>query len=310
MQIEGNGHTFAIRIIMELIAFTEAFSRPLENASHVALRKATEGASLAGWRVVGIPGTMDSLSEAEDALAHLPDFDGNAVGIWIGFVPSPERYAFLHQAASEKGIQLLNDPSQYQFAQEFHRYYPLISEFTAPSLIVGSVEELEGMDLQFPLFLRGSVQSRKYLGLEACLAHDPLELRAMVSDLLSHPERSRNHVIVREFRPLRHVQMHQGFPQGREFRAFVLDGKVLALGYYWTQADPLQNLYPSEEITVRALAEKVAGLVPSRWIALDIGQSESGEWWVIELGDAQFSGTATIPPLQVFAQLRQALLPS
>lgn len=295
---------------MEFIAFTETYSRRLTNASKVALRKATEMASLAGWRIVGIPPEMNSPYQAREAVARLPDFEGNAVAVWIGFIPRLECYSYLYQAAFEKGIRLIHDTNQYRFAQEFHCYYPLISEFTAPSLIVGSVEELEGMDLQFPLFLRGSVQSRKYLGLDACLAHDPDELHTLATDLLANPVRCRNNVIIREFRPLRHVQMHQGFPQGREFRAFVLDGKVLALGYYWTQADPLQNLTPSEEITVRALAEKVADLVPSRWIALDIGQSESGEWWVIELGDAQFSGTGMVPPFLLFVQLRQALLPT
>lgn len=295
---------------MEFIAFTEAYSRPVENASHVALRKATEGAALAGWRIVGIPDEFEDMDAARDAVAHLPDFEPIAFAVWIGFVPNPEKYALFHRAAAEKGIHLLNEPTQYQFAQEFHRYYPLISEFTAPSEVVESVEALERISIPYPIFVPGSVQSRKYLGLNACLAHNPEELHTLVSELLANHERSRDHVILRQYRPLRHVQMHQGFPQGREFRAFVLDGKVLAIGYYWQQADPLQHLDSLEKAAVQMLAEKVARLVPSRWIALDIGQAETGEWWVIELGDAQFSGTATITQFQVFSQLRQALLPS
>ncbi|MFN8394889.1 MAG: ATP-grasp domain-containing protein [Bacteroidia bacterium] len=295
---------------MEFIAFTEAYSRPLENASHVALRKATEGATLAGWRVVGIPDDFEGIDAARDAIAHLPDFTEGAVGAWIGFVPGPEKYALFYQAAAEKGIRLLNGPTQYQFAQEFHRYYPLINEFTALSEVVDSAEALERISVPYPIFVRGSVQSKKYLGLNACLANNLDELRTLVTALLANHERSRDHVILRQYRPLRHVQMHQGFPQGREFRAFVLDGKVLAMGYYWQQADPLQHLDSLEEAVVRSLAEKVARLVPSRWIALDIGQAETGEWWVIELGDAQFSGTATLTQFQVFSQLRQTLLPS
>ncbi|MEH2086851.1 ATP-grasp domain-containing protein [Nostoc sp.] len=40
------------------------------------------------------------------------------------------------------------------------------------------------------------------------------------------------------------------------------------------------------------------------YIAIDIGQLESGEWIVIETADAQFAGLSHIPPLELWNKLK------
>lgn len=47
-----------------------------------------------------------------------------------------------------------------------------------------------------------------------------------------------------------------------------------------------------EEQTVLALATGAAERVGTPYIAVDVGQTEGGEWIVIETGDAQFSGVS------------------
>ena len=41
------------------------------------------------------------------------------------------------------------------------------------------------------------------------------------------------------------------------------------------------------------------------YIAVDIGQTENGDWIVIETGDAQFSGVSQTPLLPLWNKLSQ-----
>lgn len=94
---------------------------------------------------------------------------------------------------------------------------------------------------------------------------------------------------------------------GREFRFFVLHGELLAGGYYWEGDDPLARLTPDEEHTVHALVREAAQRVGTPYLTVDIGQDEDSRWWVIETGDAQFSGLSQTPRLTLWNQLRVRL---
>ncbi len=294
---------------VDMIAFTEAYSRDSGEAGQQALRKATEAAALQGWRVVAIPSEFGEDVSAADALDTLPHFPNIQPAIWIGYIPTPERYLALQNAALDKNIHLLNDLDAHLLSQEFDRYFPFLEGLTPKSLVLRSAEEADAAAewLGFPIFVRGTVQSRKYKGLAACLAQDLAEFQVLAAKLLETEDRSRGRVIARQFIPLRHVQQFQGFPQGREYRVFLLDGQVVSLGYYWENQDPLSRLSPAEEAVVRNLAVQAAQKIAARWVAIDIGQAETGAWWVIEMGDAQFSGFGQISALQLLGELSRRL---
>ncbi len=292
-----------------MIAFTEVYSRNSGTGGLQALRKATEAAALQGWRVVAIPSEFGEDVSAADALDALPYFPEIQPAIWIGYIPTPDRYLALQNAALAKNIHLLNDLDAHLLAQEFDRYFPFLEGLTPKSVILRSAEEAAAAAewLGFPIFVRGTVQSRKYKGLAACLAQNLSEFHILIAKLLETEDRSRGRVIARQFVPLRHVQEFQGFPQGREYRVFLLDRQVISLGYYWENQDALRRLSPAEEAVVRNLAMQSAERITSRWVAIDIGQAETGDWWVIEMGDAQFSGFGQISALQLLGELGRRL---
>ena len=292
-----------------MIAFTEAYTRPNSEASHQALVKATEAAALQGWRIVSIPFEFDETVSADDSLVHLPMFEKEQVAIWLGYIPSPERYLQLEVVAQAKNIRLLNDLDSHLLAQEFDRYYLLIQDLTPRSVVVHSLEEAveASQGMAFPIFLRGSVQSMKSKGLKACLAENREEFNRLIPSLFDASQRSRGRVIMRQFIRLKHLQLYQGFPQGREFRVFLLDGEVAEIGYYWDKADAMATLSTNEKREVENLAKQASRNVAAPWITVDIGQDEAGKWWVIEMGDAQFSGLAQIPALKLFATLSRML---
>ena len=82
---------------------------------------------------------------------------------------------------------------------------------------------------------------------------------------------------------------------------------MLGRGYYWEGDDPLKPLGHGEQSEVEALALEAARRVDVPYTAVDIGQTESGDWIVIETGDAQFCGNCEIPRLQLWTRLLETL---
>ena len=291
-----------------MIVFSEFSPQLPPSASTADLRKATEAAKLTGCQVYHIPQDFEQCETAENALAYVPIQESKTSAVWIGYIPTPERYEAIYAAALAKGIRLLNSPEKHLDAQEFDRTYPRLAEITPASVIVTSVDQCAeaAEQLGLPVFVKGAVQSRKSRGWKACVAETEDELRLLCGHLLDLDNRSRGRVVVRMLVRLRHSRVSaEGFPLGREYRVFLLRGEVLGWGYYWEGEDPLKALAPGEEQAVLSLAAEAARRVGTPYIAVDIGQTENGEWIVIETGDAQFSGVSQVPLLQLWSRLAQ-----
>jgi hypothetical protein len=116
---------------------------------------------------------------------------------------------------------------------------------------------------------------------------------------------SRGKVIVRKLVKLRHQRLApNGFPMGREFRCFIYNRQILKYGYYWDGKDDLSQLSKDEEKQVLNLAILAAERLRVPYVAIDIGQLESGEWIAIETADAQFAGVCQIPVLELWNKLK------
>ncbi len=278
----------------------------LETAAGQDTADTVAAAKAAGLEVQTFSGATAAIFGAEDALAHLAVHDPPEPAVWIGYIPEPALYRSVYDALAAKGLQLLNDPDSHLLSMEFHRYYPLIADLTPKSRWVASVEECEAaaLDVGFPMFVKGTMQSLKARGWSACVANDKDELRDRVGAILEHGLRSRGHAILRELVELAHVRRSDhGVPFGREFRVFVLHGRSIAHGYYWHGEDELMHLSPDEEQAVLSLAERAASRLPTPFLAIDVGQLRDGRWTVIELGDGQFAAAARASRAALWAGL-------
>ena len=61
---------------------------------------------------------------------------------------------------------------------------------------------------------------------------------------------------------------------------------------------------PEEEKKVLKLAVLASKRLGVPYVTIDIGQLESGDWIVIETGDAQFAGLGQIPVLELWNKLK------
>jgi hypothetical protein len=270
-------------------------------------RTATEVARLLGFRVYYIPGDFEECGTAENALAYVPPQECETPGVWIGFIPTPDQYEQIYEEALRKNIRLLNSTAEHLEAQEFDRAYPHLTGLTPESVIITSPDECRSaLDVVgLPAFIKGAVQSRKSRGWKACVAETLEEAERLTASYLSLEGRSRGRVVIRRLVKLRHEQSSpQGFPFGREYRVFLYRDRVLAYGYYWEGDDPLKEVTRSEEGQILTLAVEAARRIGTPLVAIDIGQLESGEWIVIESGDAQFAGVSQIPPLRLWTAIR------
>lgn len=291
-----------------MIVLSEASSRIEPSASARDIRIMTDTAQVMGCRDA-IPQDFELCETAENALAHIPAPERETPTVWIGYIPTPERYAAIYTAARAKNLRLVNSPEEHLRAQEFDRAYPLLGDLTPKSVVLTSPDDCAAVtrELNFPVFVKGTVQSRKLRGWKACVAENEAELAALAKVLLVDlDERTRGRVIARELARLRHARVSaQGFPFGREFRVFILKGEIVGLGYYWEGDDPLMTPSDGERGIVADLATRAAARLGVPYVAVDVGQRENGRWIIIETGDGQFSGICRISPIQLWSNLRR-----
>lgn len=271
-----------------------------------------EAARSVGLPVLDFSSDFELWGSAEEAFEAIQVRPAPEPALWVGYIPSAERYGAVYEAAAKRNLLLLNTPDEHLLAMEFPRFYPLIAGLTARSVVISSEYECEDAvaQLELPVFVKGALQSLKGKGFEACIARTLEDLRERVRTLLSQERYARGQVIVRELLLLRHERRDtRGFPRGREFRVFCLHGVALSADYYWHDDDPLMTLSADEEQAVRALAAEAARRIGTPYLAVDVGQCDDGSWTVIEVGDAQFAGAGRADRVALFQNLATRLAP-
>lgn len=272
------------------------------------LRATVEAARMFGCRVYPIPPSFEECETAENALVYLPAFDPPVPGFIAGYIPAADHYSAVYEAAVAKGVHLVNTPVQFQNAMEFDKFYPLLGELTPESVVASSVEELStsGKRLPFPVFVKGAIKSNKDQGWAACVAHNDRELEAIASELLARERRSRGRIIVRRLVKFRTLATdRQGFPIGREYRVFLYRDQILALAFYWDEYRDSGGLTDTDQSAIRALSIEASRRIGTPYVALDVGQSDDGNWIVIEVSDGQFAGLSHVGLFELWSKLAE-----
>lgn len=227
-------------------------------------------------------------------------------GAWLyfngGVAGAPIMHA-LAEAAHTHGLRLLNSPDENERLMRFERFYPLVCDLTARSVIAdGPAQALAALELlELPVFVKGSIISRKDHGWDACVARDRDELAQICA---AH----RGTVVIRELLDLRRSgQVHGDFPTAREYRVYLRDERVLGHGSFWPGPDPFGALRGAELADALDLARHAARRVRSPLACVDVAQLADMSWKLIELGDPQHTGVAHMPRELFWTQLTATL---
>lgn len=269
----------------------------------------TKAALEAGFEVAFIPlGRV--LQEGDDPVHDVPHHEAPAEALWIGHIPSRERYEAVFRGALAKNVRLLNDPETHLRITEFDRWYPRLEGLTPRSCVVRSVDEVDAALAQvgLPAFIKGAVLSKKSFGWKAVVAESVDDARKKVENLLKMRTFSRGMAALRALVPLRKVgHSVEGFPLSREYRVFVLRGTVVGSGYYWMFGEPFGPPAGDEWARITELAREAAARLEAPWLSVDLAQTEAGEWLIIEVGDPQFSGVSHMSIQELWSTLASEL---
>lgn len=126
-------------------------------------------------------------------------------------------------------------------------------------------------------------------------------------------------LVVREFVPLKQIgEGLNGLPISNEHRTFWLaqddggfrcGGRLLASGFYWQGSHPELSSDACLTPAGLAIAQRAATLMApfATFFVLDVAETATGDWIVIEVNDGQMSGLSACDPDELYSNLAQCL---
>ncbi|HEX8463055.1 MAG TPA: ATP-grasp domain-containing protein [Abditibacterium sp.] len=263
---------------------------------------------------------FDALTRGESievVLRRVRPREGVTEAIYRGWMLTPENYSRLYFGLKNRGFSLVNMPENYEFCHSMPRNYELLKPLTPRTAWIERerFETPDGVDSapilaalegfgDRAIIVKDYVKSQKHKWFEACFipnCADKSAVERVTRRFLElQGEFLSGGLVFREFVPLRAVGTHpqSGMPLTAEWRLFFFNGALMLSAPYWSQGD-----YEGIEPDLTAFSA-LATAIPSQFFALDVAQTECGEWIVIELGDGQVSG---LPKAELAGEFYDAL---
>lgn len=130
-------------------------------------------------------------------------------------------------------------------------------------------------------------------------------LRSTIDKLLDDPLIKEQGVVIREYIPLETYEIGiNGMRFTNEWRFFIYKNKIVDYGYYWSIIDDKTKIKNIDKEAIN-LVNEISNIVSEyvNFFVIDIAKTETGDWMVIELNDAQMSGLSTIEPENFYKNL-------
>ena len=165
-------------------------------------------------------------------------------------------------------------------------------------------------DCAFPIIVKGETNSKKFQWDTHMFAKDRRTAVDVMCRLQDDGFLCDQQIYFRKY-----VRLHSyltGFrnlPITKEFRVFVCDGVVLSRGYYWSNyVDDIETTPDANEIPDLFLQRVIDCIGKNaRYYTIDVAQTQSGDWIVIELNDGQMSGLSENDPEELYKNLKKVL---
>lgn len=201
-------------------------------------------------------------------------------------------YKDLEIRAYQKKARLINSYAAHKFVADIRAYFPFVKEWTFPVYGVGEADELpEGAYI-----VKGITNSLKFQWKTHMYAESKAALLKNIQQINESGLLDGQDLVIRPYVPLKQLGTTDGgLPLSNEWRLFALGGTVFSAGFYWPQLkEPIRDK-PIPEDAVW-LAETVAREMADRidFVAIDVAETASGEWALVELNDGCTSGLSCI----------------
>lgn len=211
-------------------------------------------------------------------------------------------YKELERDLKLQGSRLLNSYSEHQYIAEFEWYWD-VEEFTPKSWF----NWRDVPDNQGPYVVKGRTNSHKFQWNKKMYAETYEDLKRVHLALLDDELLSQQGLVYRKYVPLKTYEIGVGgLPFTNEWRFFYYKDKLLSYGYYWIISEYTGDMN-DEGLT---FAQKIATVIAEQtnFFVLDIAQTVTGEWILIEVNDGQQSGLSGNDPEVLYSSLKAVLL--
>ncbi len=215
-------------------------------------------------------------------------------------------YNELEKDILKLGGKLINSYEDHLYIADIKNWYPDYRDITPMTWFDPS--EAIRSDFNGSFVLKGNVNSRKQLFNTHMFAANKSNIMKVYCKLLDDTLIQYQGICVREFVNLINYGKDQvtGCPISKEFRLFILDGKVLSKGYYWSNfVEEAENPDPNE--IPEDFIQDAIKRCPVRFFAIDLAQKTNGDWMVVELGDAQMAGPSCNDLDSLYKNLKENL---
>lgn len=218
-------------------------------------------------------------------------------------------YKELEQDLKNIGASLINSYKQYNYVADLQNWYNDIKKYTPQTWF--KIEDIP-YNQDGPFILKGATNSRKQLWRTHMFAKNKKDAIDVMLNLFNDSLLQYQGICIRKYEPL----INYGedpithCPISKEFRFFIINKKIAAGGFYWSNFYEDIKLKPDTSEVPLTFINKIIDLIGDNvnfW-TLDVAQKVNGEWIVIEIGDGQMSGVSCCDVEQLYKNLKNYLI--
>lgn len=214
-------------------------------------------------------------------------------------------YRELEQDLLNNGSSLINSHRQHQWIANFD-WYEWLKDFTPESCYE---RDFYRWKYEGPFVLKGATNSRKHQWKTHMYAETRRDASRVAGRLANDSLIGQQGIVYRRYVPLKRIETCEisGLPLVNEWRLFYYKETLLSKGFYWTNCQyPERATFTSEALE---LASKCAEICAehTNFFVLDVAETESGEWILVEVNDGQMSGLSDNNPMTLYRNLRMAI---
>lgn len=257
-----------------------------------------------------------SLAEEEElevAKKHFPVYQQRAEippgSLVIGRYSVLPYHAELEKDLNFYGSKLINTTAEHSYVADLRTWYRDLQDFTPKTWF--SLAEFKQRLEPGSFVLKGQTNSKKQLWSTHMFAENQLYVDSVYKNLTHDGVISSQEIYIRRFEPLRTFGYGiRSLPITEEYRFFVLDGKIMGSGFYWSQHPEVAEEYNlTPDVVPQDWLQKVINIVDPnvRFFVVDVGRKIDNTWTVIELNDGCMSGLSMVDPEQLYYNLAKYL---
>jgi hypothetical protein len=203
------------------------------------------------------------------------------------------------------GAKLINNYNQHLYIADLGNYIIDLDKLTPRTW-----RSLEDLPKKGPFIVKGETNSRKSHWKRDMFAENKEEAIMIANRLADDSLLSQQKIYIRQYVPLvKYLDGINGMPVTKEFRFFVAYGHLLTGAFYWQNYIDDIGFKPDPKEVPREFLQDVIERVgdQSNFYTIDVAQTQSGEWIVIELNEGQQSGISCNDPFTLYSNLSQAI---